>query len=160
MLALDLQLAIEADNLPSQADFERWVSTALTALSQPDKAELTIRITSNDEVQQLNRDYRGKDKPTNVLSFPFEPYEALMAYAGDAAELNLLGDIIIAHDVIVSEAQAQNKPVINHYAHMTLHGVLHLLGYDHIEDDEAQAMEALETQMLAGLGIADPYRVV
>lgn len=156
-MELDLQIATNANNLPTQADFEQWVGAVLAELGKSQTAELTIRLAEAAEIQQLNRDYRGKDKPTNVLSFPFEPYDALIAYAGDAADINLLGDIVIAPSVIEREATAQGKPLINHYAHMSVHGVLHLLGYDHIEDDEAEIMENLEKRILATLNIPNPY---
>lgn len=156
-MQIDLQIATNVGNLPTPTDFEVWVGAVLAVCNKKNDAELTIRLADNNEIQQLNRDYRGKDKPTNVLSFPFEPYEALMAYAGDAAEIHLLGDIIIAPSVIETEVKEQGKTLHNHYAHMTVHGVLHLLGYDHIEDDEAEVMEGLEIQILQSLGIANPY---
>ncbi len=154
---IDLQIASPIDNLPTLANFRAWAVATLVHLQKDLATELTIRLVDNDEIQQLNRDYRGKDKPTNVLSFPFEPYEALMAYAGDAADINLLGDMVIAPAVIVAEAQQQHKNVMHHYAHMTVHGVLHLLGYDHIDDEEAEVMEALEIAILQDLGIDNPY---
>ena len=147
-LNLDLQVVSQAANLPSQQDFELWATTALKA--HRDNAELTIRIVENDESQSLNSAYRGKDKPTNVLSFPFE------APAG--ITLPLLGDLIIAADVVAVEAKQQNKPLASHWAHMVVHGCLHLLGYDHIEDDEAVEMESLETQLIESLGFDNPYK--
>ena len=147
-LDLDLQIASQAANLPSQQDFERWATTAINA--HRDTAELTIRIVENDESQSLNATYRGKDKPTNVLSFPFE--------APVGVTLPLLGDLIIATDVVEDEAKAQNKTLESHWAHMVVHGCLHLLGYDHIDDDEAVEMESLETQLLESLGFDNPYK--
>ena len=112
--------------------------------------EITVRFVNNDESQQLNNDYRGKDKPTNVLSFPFEcPPEV---------PLDLLGDLVICVPVIAREAEEQQKPIAHHYAHMIVHGTLHLLGYDHIEDAEAEEMEGLEIAILAKLAIDDPYQ--
>ncbi len=146
-MELDLQLAVEADNLPSQAQLESWAALALA--EHPD-AELTIRITDEAESQQLNRDYRGKDKPTNVLSFPFE--------APPGIELPLLGDLVICAAVVAREAQEQEKAPMDHWAHMVIHGCLHLIGYDHIEDEDADEMESLERQLLAQIGIADPYQ--
>ncbi|WP_086983331.1 rRNA maturation RNase YbeY [Vibrio aphrogenes] len=147
-IELDLQIAVEdTDSLPTEAQFQQWLSSAIT-LFQP-QAEVTIRLVESEESQQLNRDYRGKDKPTNVLSFPFE--------APPGIEIDLLGDLIICKQVVEREAQEQNKPLIAHWAHMVVHGSLHLLGYDHIEDDEAEEMEALETEILQKLGFADPY---
>lgn len=161
---IDLQTNTTAENLPGSEDFQRWVSLALSTLGKDTEVELTIRLTDNTEIQQLNRDYRGKDKPTNILSFPFEaididPMELQMAYAGDAAQLDLplLGDLVIAVSVIATEAAEQGKNLSDHYAHITVHGLLHLLGYDHIDDDEAEAMEALEIKILDQLGINNPY---
>ncbi|PID66652.1 MAG: rRNA maturation RNase YbeY [Gammaproteobacteria bacterium] len=164
-MLIDLQITVDnEDNLPASKDFQHWAKTVFAALGKDEKAELTIRLTDNDEVQQLNRDYRGKDKPTNILSFPFEalpidPLELQMAYAGDVAELGVpfIGDLVIATGVMQAEANAQSKTLHDHYAHITVHGILHLLGYDHLEDNEAEAMEALEARILATLGIANPY---
>ncbi|NKF49581.1 rRNA maturation RNase YbeY [Shewanella sp. WXL01] len=149
-LDLDLQVATDATNIPSQQDFELWATTAIgNAMTQ---AELTIRLVDSDESQSLNRNYRGKDKPTNVLSFPFE--------APPEVELPLLGDLIICVSVVEQEAKAQNKSLQAHWAHMVIHGCLHLLGYDHIIDAEAEEMEALETQLIQGLGYDNPYKEI
>ncbi len=163
-MRLDLQQAIEADDLPEAHDFQCWCEAALAAAGQETAVELTIRLCDNAEIQQLNRDFRGKDKPTNVLSFPFEaipidPLQLLDAYAGDAAQLDLplLGDIVMAPAVIAAEAQAQGKTLHDHFAHMSIHGVLHLLGYDHSKSTDAEVMEGLEIDILHGLGIANPY---
>ncbi|KFZ36420.1 endoribonuclease YbeY [Shewanella mangrovi] len=147
-LDLDLQIATEADNLPQQADFERWATLAI-GNAMP-VAEMTIRLVDEAESQQLNHEYRGKDKPTNVLSFPFE--------APPGIELPLLGDLVICVPVVEREAAEQNKPLQAHWAHMVVHGCLHLLGYDHIEDDEAEEMESIETQLIESLGFTDPYK--
>ncbi|MCL1113838.1 MULTISPECIES: rRNA maturation RNase YbeY [Shewanella] len=147
-LDLDLQIAIQAPNLPSQAEFETWVRTAI-GQTMPE-VELTIRVVDVAESQQLNKTYRGKDKPTNVLSFPFE--------APPEVELPLLGDLVICASVVEQEAIEQNKPLNAHWAHMVIHGCLHLLGYDHIIDEEADEMESLETQLVEGLGFSDPYK--
>ncbi|UTM57966.1 rRNA maturation RNase YbeY [Photobacterium sp. CCB-ST2H9] len=145
---LDLQLATaDESGMPAVADFQRWLEAAVTPF-QAD-AEVTVRLVDEAESQTLNRDYRGKDKPTNVLSFPFE--------APPGVELELLGDLIICRQVVEKEAEEQNKPLLAHWAHMVVHGSLHLLGYDHIEDDEAEEMEALETEIMQGLGFANPY---
>ncbi len=163
-MLIDLQINTQNDGIPTSSDFHRWAKAVFTELGKDDNVELTIRLTDNYEVQQLNRDYRGKDKPTNILSFPFEaididPMELQMAYAGDVAELGVpfIGDLIIATGVMENEAEIQKKPLLDHYAHITIHGILHLLGYDHIADDEAEVMENLEKQILARLGIANPY---
>ncbi|WP_048307368.1 rRNA maturation RNase YbeY [Halomonas sp. PR-M31] len=149
---VDLQIALDdacTPGLPTETELSRWVGAAL--IHHPNKAhhELTIRLVSGDESRCLNRDYRGKDKPTNVLSFPFE--------APPVLEMPLLGDLVICHEVVAREALQQNKSLADHYAHMVVHGTLHLLGYDHIEETEAEGMEMLERTILASLGIADPY---
>ncbi|MGP1782612.1 rRNA maturation RNase YbeY [Shewanella frigidimarina] len=147
VIDLDVQIAVEGFQLPTQAELELWVKTALR--DTMDEAELTIRIVDVEESQELNNTYRGKDKPTNVLSFPFE--------APPGIELPLLGDLVICAAVVEQEAIDQNKPLIAHWAHMVVHGCLHLLGYDHIEDSEAEEMESLETQLIESLGYTNPY---
>lgn len=145
---IDLQLACEAKDLPSLQLFQRWTDAALTAVTDK-KFELTIRLVDVEESQQLNSQYRQKDKPTNVLSFPFE--------VPDGIELNLLGDLVVCIQVVEQEAKEQNKALFDHWAHMIIHGCLHLLGYDHINDDDAEEMEALEIKILAELAINNPY---
>jgi probable rRNA maturation factor len=145
---LDLQLACaDGNNLPAETDFQRWLEAAVTPF-QPE-SEVTIRLVDETESNELNLTYRGKDKPTNVLSFPFE--------APPGIELPLLGDLIICRQVVEQEAAEQGKTVEAHWAHMVVHGTLHLLGYDHIEDEEAEEMEALETEIMLALGYPDPY---
>ncbi|GAA5646439.1 MULTISPECIES: rRNA maturation RNase YbeY [Vibrio] len=147
-IELDLQLAVEQESgLPSEQDVQRWLDNAIQRF-QAD-AEVTVRIVDNEESQALNRDYRGKDKPTNVLSFPFE--------APPGIEMNLLGDLVICRQVVENEAKEQEKPLEAHWAHMVVHGSLHLLGYDHIEEDEAEEMESLETEIMLAMGYTDPY---
>lgn len=156
MIDLDLQLAYEGQDIPTQAQFQLWVETTLSTFKE--QAELSIRIVDNEESQALNHEYRGKDKPTNVLSFPFEiPSE--LAHL-DADEIGyLIGDLIICAPVVELEAQQQNKQLMHHWAHMVVHGCLHLLGYDHINDDEAEIMENLERDILSKLEISDPYLI-
>ncbi|MBD2858733.1 rRNA maturation RNase YbeY [Spongiibacter sp. KMU-158] len=149
-LELDLQVACEAGALPSEADFANWVTVALSGLRE--QAELTIRLVDEAESQALNHQYRGKDKPTNVLSFPADLPPEL--------ELPLLGDLVICKQVVEREAVEQHKPLQHHWAHMVIHGILHLLGFDHIEDDEAEFMEAREIALLAQLDIDNPYHFV
>lgn len=145
---LDLQYATESqDGLPTEAEFQQWLDVAVTPF-QAD-AEVTIRLVDEAESHELNLEYRGKDRPTNVLSFPFE--------APPGIELELLGDLIICRQVVEKEALEQNKPLKAHWAHMVVHGSLHLLGYDHIEDDEAEEMEGLETEIMQNMGFVDPY---
>ncbi|MCF1427037.1 MAG: rRNA maturation RNase YbeY [Shewanella sp.] len=146
-LTLDLQIATEGHELPSTQQFETWVRAALG--NAMDAAELTIRIVDETESQTLNCDYRGKDKPTNVLSFPFE--------APPGFDLPLLGDLVICAKVVENEAADQHKPLQAHWAHMVVHGCLHLLGYNHIDDAEAEEMESIETQLIKSLGFEDPY---
>lgn len=147
---IDLQLACENANLPDEADFTRWVQCVLDAHEDTGN-EVTIRIVDSAESQSLNHQYRGKDKPTNVLSFPFE--------SPPEVALPLLGDLIVCADVVEREAQEQNKTLNDHWAHMIIHGCLHLLGYDHIEEQEAEEMESLEIDLLATLNIKDPYHL-
>ncbi|MEC6815355.1 rRNA maturation RNase YbeY [Photobacterium toruni] len=145
---LDLQLATAAETgLPTEAEFQQWLNAAVTPFQA--EAEVTIRLVDEQESHALNLEYRGKDRPTNVLSFPFE--------APPEIEINLLGDLIICRQVVEAEALEQQKPLNAHWAHMVVHGSLHLLGYDHIEDDEAEEMEALETEIMQSMGFIDPY---
>ncbi len=133
---------------------QRWVEQALAVAQFATPYELLIRIVDTVESQDLNRDYRGKDKPTNVLSFPSELPEYLIEELG----CHPLGDLVICWPVVEQEAGDQGKAVLDHLAHLVIHGSLHLLGYDHeLGDAEAEAMEALERQALAALGINDPY---
>lgn len=145
-LAVEVQYAVEMQGLPTQADFFKWAAAAVKADTA---CEVLIRVVDEAESQSLNARYRGKDAPTNVLSFPFE--------APPGVELDHLGDLVICAPVVVREAQAQNKPVRHHWAHMVVHGVLHLRGYDHIDPQQGAEMEALEKLILQGLGIPDPY---
>ena len=147
-MIIDLQIACEQETgLPTAEEIEQWATAAVQP--QSDEVEMTVRIVDEAESHELNLNYRGKDRPTNVLSFPFE--------CPDEVELPLLGDLVICRQVVEREAQEQDKPLMAHWAHMVVHGSLHLLGYDHFEDDEAEEMESLETQIMTGLGFADPY---
>lgn len=147
-MIIDLQIACEQETgLPTAEQIEQWATAAVQP--QSDEVEMTVRIVDEAESHELNLNYRGKDRPTNVLSFPFE--------CPDEVELPLLGDLVICRQVVEREAQEQEKPLMAHWAHMVVHGSLHLLGYDHIEDDEAEEMESLETQIMTGLDFADPY---
>ncbi len=144
-----LNYALPRRGIPAAASFRRWVGAALRGAGRRRASELSIRIVDADEGRAMNRAYRGRDYATNVLSFPAE--------LPPGVDLPLLGDMVICAPVVAREAAEQGKAVRDHYAHLTVHGVLHLLGHDHVEDAQAQRMEALETRILAGLGIADPY---
>lgn len=148
MIEVDLQCASDSA-IPSEQEFERWVTAAYIAAKQSTPAELTIRVVDAAEAQELNRTYRQRDYATNVLSFPFEaPIEM---------PVQLLGDLVICVPVVEREADEQNKELLSHWAHMVVHGTLHLLGYDHIDDADADTMETLETAIMATLGFTDPY---
>jgi len=146
VVELELQVATDFAPLPTQADFHRWVQAALDGRGA---GELTIRLVDEAEGRQLNGDFRGRDYATNVLSFPFEAPPGMQA--------DILGDLAICAPVVAREAAEQDKPVAAHWAHMVVHGVLHLLGYDHQDDAEAEQMEALERDIMAAMGFADPY---
>lgn len=148
-IILDLQQASTATDLPTEAELQRVLEAAIMPF-QAD-AEVTIRIVDEAESQQLNFDYREKDKPTNVLSFPFQ--------CPPGIELPLLGDLVICAQVVAREAQEQQKTLQAHWAHMVVHGSLHLLGFDHINDADAEEMEAEEIQILQELGFANPYLI-
>lgn len=122
--------------------------------------EISVRLTHDDEVRTLNRQYRGKDKATNVLSFPMVQPDLLATVSqnSDDGEV-LLGDIVLAHGVCAAEAADRGIAITDHVSHLIVHGTLHLLGYDHLDDDEGDAMEAIERQALSDLGIADPYLI-
>lgn len=142
-----------ADAAIAQSPFGEW-------RDWPTVIEIAVRLTSDDEVRTLNRDYRHKDKPTNVLSFPMIQPDLLEAVTqnSDDGEV-ILGDIVLAHQVCVAEAAERGVSVEDHATHLIVHGVLHLLGYDHMEDAAAEAMEDMERAALASLGLHDPYSV-
>ena len=126
-------------------------------IDAPLAVEVSVKLTSDDVVRALNAAWRGKDNPTNVLSFPMAEPELLAAMAGSEGEL-LLGDVVLARGVCAAEAEEKDISIRDHAAHLVVHGTLHLLGYDHEErEDEAEAMEVVERRALAALGIADPY---
>jgi len=135
--------------VPASTSFRRWIEAALKAARRRKATEVSVRIVDAEEGQALNLQYRGRDYATNVLSFPVE--------LPPGVDLPLIGDLVICAPVVAREAAEQGKKPADHWAHLTIHGTLHLLGYDHIDEAEAEAMEALETKVLAGLGIADPY---
>ena len=151
-----LQIACDDAPVPDKAEFRHWLELALS--DKLSKASLSIRIVDAQESASLNRQYRGKDKPTNVLSFPSEHYQAHGLPAEIAAEIAMeLGDLVICAPIVITEASLQNKLVADHWAHLVIHGCLHLLGYDHIDNQEAEIMESMEIKLLARLDIANPY---
>jgi len=139
-LNLSVQYTCNREGLPLRADFVRWARAALVG-----GGEITIRLVDADEGQELNNEYRGKDYATNVLSFPYDTEPVVM------------GDLVICPSVVAREAAEQKKPLEAHYAHLTVHGMLHLQGWDHDNDDDAEAMENEEKEILAALGYPDPY---
>lgn len=146
---LDVEYEVEDGYLPSPEDLQVWTNLAL----QKDiVAQLSVRIVNEAESQAINKQYRGKDKPTNVLSFPLEMPEDIGMY--------MLGDLLICAPVVEREALEQHKPIKAHWAHMVIHGMLHLQGYDHISDNEANEMESLEIQLLQQLGYDNPYETI
>ena len=149
-VTVDIQNA-SAESVPDEDDIRSWISDALNAVLPEGTSarEISVRLVDNDEMADLNGRYRDKPQPTNVLSFPSE--------LPDELELPLLGDIVICAPVVNREAEQQGKTLAAHWAHMAVHGTLHLLGYDHIEDEDAQRMESLETRILAGMGLPCPY---
>mgnify|MGYP001274616269 FL=1 len=148
-MPVDVQLASTAGQLPELSAIQRWADLALEELGEdPEPPDLCIRLVDAAESQTLNSRFRGQEKPTNVLSFPADVH---------IPGRRTLGDVVICMPVVVGEAARQQKAVDDHLAHMVVHGVLHLFGYDHQKDDEAQRMEGLEQQILRQLGVADPY---
>ena len=149
MIDLDIQKACEAPIPVSNETLKQWVQLALT--SHQNQAELTLRLVDADEIHALNKTYRKQDKATNVLAFPSNlPDEVLL-------ECPLLGDVIICPTVLKEESLRLKTPLIHHWAHIVIHGVLHLLGYDHIQNHDADIMQALEAEKLATLGFNNPY---
>jgi len=144
---VQIQVASKEKDLPADEDFIQWTQAAL---QQKEDVSVVIRIVDEDESRQLNLEYRGKDKPTNVLSFPFE--------APPEVPSHHLGDLVICAPVVTEEAVRQGKPLRHHWAHMVVHGMLHLQGYDHLNEEEAARMESMEIEILQNGGIPDPYR--
>ena len=150
-MELVLQQATEAKGLPQQSQFEQWAGVTLQAMAPIATGELVVRLVDEAESAELNQTYRQKLGATNVLSFPFEVPPGL------PIEEAPLGDLVICAPVIAREAAEQGKETSAHWAHMVVHGVLHLLGMDHIEANEAEEMEAKEVEILSSLGFSDPY---
>ena len=150
-LDVAVSYALPRAGLPAANSFRKWVAAALDGRIR--EADLAVRLVDAREGRSLNRHYRGKDYATNVLSFPAELPEGLP----EAVRLPLLGDLVLCAPVVAREAREQRKPLAAHYAHLTVHGALHLLGWNHEDEREAECMEALEREILAGMGIDDPY---
>jgi probable rRNA maturation factor len=148
-LLLDIQ-TVSREQVPSKAELRHWIEAALCERTTKQQVEIVVRLVDADEMAQLNANYRGKKGTTNVLSFPADLPPDL--------ELPLLGDIVICAPVVLAEAAQQGKNTSAHWAHMTIHGTLHLLGYDHIEEEEAETMEALESAILRQLDYSCPYQ--
>lgn len=148
---VDIEVASTSRRIPDAALIEQWIGAALAQVEDfnRDDAEVSLYIVDDSEGQELNQQYRGKNYPTNVLSFPADLPEEL--------DLPLLGDLVVCAPVVEREAVEQNKTLTAHWAHMLVHGTLHLLGFDHIDDDEAETMEALETRILTSMGFEAPY---
>ena len=150
-LDVSINYGVPRKGLPAANSFRKWVAAALEGRIR--EADLAIRVVDNKEGRSLNRHYRGRDYATNVLSFPAEMPEGLPK----GVRLPLLGDLVICAPVVAREAREQKKALNDHYAHLTVHGTLHLLGWDPEDEREAECMEQLEREILASLGIADPY---
>jgi probable rRNA maturation factor len=162
MSALDIQISVEEGDWPSEDELETFSSRILGAAAeflaaeekQPfpgEPPELSLVFTDDRSIREINAEWRHQDKPTNVLSFPAFPV------APGTMPGPMLGDVIVAYETLKREAEELEKPFEEHLTHLLVHGFLHLFGYDHIEDDEAERMEGLETRILARLGLSDPY---
>ncbi|MDB5677957.1 rRNA maturation RNase YbeY [Sphingomonas bacterium] len=165
-----LEIALSSEAPWPEHDWEALADRAAKAaidrtphgelLTIPAAVEISVRLTSDDEVQTLNKQYRHKDKPTNVLSFPMVQPDLLETVTANSDDGEvLLGDIVLAHGICAAEAAERGISLETHATHLIVHGTLHLLGYDHIDDREGEAMEAIEIDALAALGIADPYMI-
>ncbi|MDJ0813230.1 MAG: rRNA maturation RNase YbeY [Woeseiaceae bacterium] len=153
----DVQVACDDPDLPPAENLQTWVAETVGRSGRaPERdAEVAVRVVDADEIQTLNRLYREKDKPTNVLSFPAGGIEGLPPEAPQ-----LLGDVVVCASVVAAEASEQGKALHDHWAHMIVHGTLHLLGFDHETDAEAAEMEALEAEILASQSVTDPYKAL
>ena len=160
---LDIQIASDSSRLPEETQLCGWVEAALAALNLPSSQEISLRIVDEGEMAELNQTYRQKQGSTNVLSFPSPPDMPVMpdgaAEEGGETE-RILGDIALARQTIWAEAEAQQKTPQAHLSHLLVHGLLHLLGHDHIDDEEAARMEQAEITILAEMNIANPYTII
>ena len=153
-VSLDVQIACDAPDVPAAGDIRQWVGAAYerAQFAADHDIEIAVRVVEEDEIRTLNREYRQQDKPTNVLSFPAAMIEGL-----PQDQALTLGDIVVCASIVRAEAAEQGKSIADHWAHMLVHGTLHLLGYDHMTELEAAEMEGLESRILIEHGIADPY---
>lgn len=147
MANIILQKIIKTNSTPTKKQFAAWIDPALPVNKK--NHEIVIRIVDTKEITQINKKYRSKNQPTNIISFPFEQHQGI--------KTNILGDLIICAPLVKQEAKLQHKTIKDHWAHLVIHGTLHLLGYDHIKDGEAEKMERLEIKLLKKIGIANPY---
>ena len=149
---VDVQIAVDDATVPKSTDLINWVCRALEAAGEKEPVDVSVRVVGEAEMRELNGTFRQQDKPTNVLSFSSGDIEGL-----PPGSERPLGDIVVCAAVVSDEAAEQQKTPENHWAHMMIHGTLHLLGFDHEDDAEAKLMEGLEVEILSGLGIANPY---
>ena len=154
-LDVDVEVACDAASVPSPTEFNQWASRTLAHVTESGSRELSVRIVDEAEIQHLNATYRCKDSPTNVLAFPVAS-ESLAEWPDSLPRP--LGDLVLCASVVEREAEEQDKPAAEHWAHLTVHGTLHLLGFDHVTERGAIEMEGLEVEILAAGGIANPYR--
>ena len=150
------QLEIQNESSTNLPDVQWLLDCAQLAYEGEEEGSAVLRIVGREEAQSLNRDYREKDYATNILSFPSD-FSGLPEGVLDDEEAGYLGDLVVCADVVEDEAKAQGKTPRDHWAHLVIHGILHLQGYDHIEDDEAALMEGLEVKLLGKIGVPDPY---
>jgi probable rRNA maturation factor len=153
IVQVDIQIAVEDISVPELGDITLWINRAFQASGRDGEFEVSVRVVDETEMQELNGEFRDQNKPTNVLSFLASPIDGLP----DDAVLPL-GDIVICAGIVRREAEGQHKAVSDHWAHMLVHGTLHLLDFDHINDSDAAIMENLEIQIMTNHGIANPYR--
>ncbi len=160
-LDVELQNPYDYQNLPSLVQLSQWANAAMQNCDTDHQDQvvksLVVRVVNPVEALQLNQDYRGKAYATNILSFPFDAPPVELIDTLDMAEFSHLGDLVICESVLKQEAQQQNKTLLQHWVHLLVHGVLHLQGFDHISDAEAEIMEALEIEILEKLGFTNPY---
>ncbi len=157
---LELQNPYALTSIPDKSDCQFWVETALFTIGYDTSCRIVIRFVDEEEGKALNHDFRDKNYATNVLSFPYEVLDVELGIAELANTENHIGDLVLCEKIVLEEAEQQKKSPIQHWAHLTIHGILHLKGYDHLTDDEAAEMEMLEIEILRKIGYANPYLVI